>query len=45
MYPSKNDRTGSLEAAVEPTETEMSVCVPGQCLTPSNKYNGEQLRR
>lgn len=45
MCPSKNGRTGSLEAAAEPTETEMSVCVPGQRLTPSNKYNGQQLRR
>ncbi len=30
---------------MEPTERGMSVCVPGQRLTLSNKYNGEQLRR
>ena len=32
-------------AAMEPTGRGMSVCVPGQHLTPSNKYNSEQLRR
>lgn len=36
------DRTGPPEAV---GKRGMSVCVPGQSLTPSNKYDGEQLRR